>query len=216
MAFAKKAEVFDIKAPDMRTLEVTIEGDAPYCQHKWTSKAFNMMKEKQAGGGAAKAKKTREPKDFQECFEQAQYKSEDGWNGIPSTAFRAAMVSACRTVGITMTRAKLAFRILDDGFDATERKGLVRITKGEPQYYESMMRNATGVADIRARPLWEAGWQAVVRIMYDADMLAAKDVVNLLSRAGAQVGIGEGRPDSRECVGVGFGTFKIANPEGAE
>jgi len=35
--------------------------------------------------------------------------------------------------------------------------------------------------------------------------------MNLLHRAGLQVGIMEGRPDSKDSCGCGWGTFKIAN-----
>jgi hypothetical protein len=35
------------------------------------------------------------------------------------------------------------------------------------------------------------------------------DIVNLLARMGEQVGIGEGRADSRNSAGLGFGAFKV-------
>jgi len=35
------------------------------------------------------------------------------------------------------------------------------------------------------------------------------DVSNLLARVGIQCGIGEGRHNSRDSTGIGFGTFKI-------
>jgi len=57
--------------------------------------------------------------------------------------------------------------------------------------------------------MWREGWEAVVHITFDADMLTATDVANLLSRAGMQVGIGEGRPDSKSSCGMGWGTFAV-------
>ena len=57
--------------------------------------------------------------------------------------------------------------------------------------------------------MWREGWEAVVRIKYDADMFTLTDVANLLMRAGAQVGIGEGRPDSRKSCGIGWGIFDL-------
>jgi len=54
-------------------------------------------------------------------------------------------------------------------------------------------------------------WGATVRIRYDEDQFTAEDVVNLLLRAGQQVGIGEGRPYSKTSNGLGFGLFKIKN-----
>jgi hypothetical protein len=70
-------------------------------------------------------------------------------------------------------------------------------------------RNATGVVDVRARPMWRR-WQLNVRIKYDSDQFTASDVVNLVARAGQQVGIGEGRPFSKSSNGIGFGTFEVA------
>ncbi len=58
-------------------------------------------------------------------------------------------------------------------------------------------------------PMWKPGWQAKIRIRYDSDMMQAKDVMNLLSRAGLQVGICEGRPDSKDSCGMGWGTFRV-------
>ena len=40
-------------------------------------------------------------------------------------------------------------------------------------------------------------------------MLTEEDVVNLMARVGMQVGIGEGRPDSKASAGLGNGLFQI-------
>jgi hypothetical protein len=42
-------------------------------------------------------------------------------------------------------------------------------------------------------------------------MLTADDVTNLINRVGLQVGIGEGRPDSKDSAGIGLGLFEIVN-----
>ena len=80
--------------------------------------------------------------------------------------------------------------------------------------FNAAVRLESGVMDIRARPMWNPGWTATVRIRFDADILSLKDVYNLLYRAGLQVGILEGRPDSSKSVGQGWGTFDlISEPE---
>jgi hypothetical protein len=56
--------------------------------------------------------------------------------------------------------------------------------------------------------MWEE-WSAKPRIRFDAEMFTASDVANLMKRVGMQVGIGEGRPDSRESAGLGWGTFTV-------
>ena len=123
------------------------------------------------------------------------------------------MISACRTVGFQMTKSKLGVFIEPDGFDATDASPLVRILKGEPEYSELPVRNATGVVDLRARPMWQPGWEADIRIRFDGDMFSVEDVANLLLRVGCQVGIGEGRPDSPKSCGMGWGLFDIINQE---
>jgi hypothetical protein len=50
-------------------------------------------------------------------------------------------------------------------------------------------------------------WGCTLRIRFDADQFTVDDVMNLLERAGQQVGIGEGRPNSPNSFGMGWGTF---------
>ena len=100
--------------------------------------------------------------------------------------------------------------MLADGYDAVDGTALVKITRGEPKYVEHPVRNATGVVDIRARPMWAEGWEAKLQLTWDEEQFSVKDVINLLLRAGQQVGIGEGRPDSKMSAGMGWGTFTVA------
>ena len=57
--------------------------------------------------------------------------------------------------------------------------------------------------------MWQTGWEAALRVQYDADQFTRHDVTNLLVRVGLQVGIGEGRPDSRKSNGQGWGLFDV-------
>jgi hypothetical protein len=202
-----------IAPPNFQTAVFRIVGTAPYVQEKFSEKARRMMKEAQEAGSTAKKGKKREPKDFMADYQAAMHLTPAGWHGIPASGLRAAMISACRMAGFQMTRAKLSVFVEADGFDRDDGTPLVRITKGEPHYSENMVVNATGVADIRARPMWDAGWEALVRIRFDADQFTAIDVANLLLRVGLQVGIGAGRPDSSNSAGLGWGMFIIAEGE---
>ena len=71
------------------------------------------------------------------------------------------------------------------------------------------VRNASGVIDLRARPMWQE-WAFTLRLTYDGDQFSAEDVTNLVFRAGRQVGVGEGRPDSKKSAGMGWGLFSFA------
>lgn len=203
-----EAQIITISAPKFKTLLLEIEGIAPLMQAKFSAKTRQAMMDKMVAGSTAKSKKTREARDFDEDFLQAQHISEDGWVGIPAAAFRNACIDACRMVGFKMTHAKMSIFVEADGFDETDGTPLVRLIADEPEKIEMAVRNATGVADIRVRPMWRK-WGAEIRIRFDEDQFTQQDVVNLLARAGQQVGIGEGRPYSRSSNGLGFGLFIV-------
>ena len=50
-----------------------------------------------------------------------------------------------------------------------------------------------------------------IRIRFDADMFSLTDITNLLMRVGLQVGIGAGRPFSKDSCGMGWGLFDIVS-----
>lgn len=197
-----------ISPPNLQTLELRIVGEAPYMQAKFSEKAKQAMMTKQAAGSVAKKGTRRDARDFDADFRAAQHRATEGWAGIPAAALRNACIDACRMVGFQMTRAKMSVFIQPDGFDAGDGTPLVRLIAAEPERTEMATRNATGVVDIRVRPMWRE-WSALVRVTFDADQFTATDVTNLLARAGLQVGIGEGRPFSKSSAGLGFGLFHV-------
>lgn len=210
MAFSKKTDaVAVIKAANIVRTTIRIKGTAPLVQHKFSQKTkLKMMADMATPAAAKKSKAAREPRNYDDDFIQAQHIAVGEWNGIPCPAFRAAMIDACRTVGIVMTKAKMAVFILPDGFDKEDGTPLVKLLAGKPEKKESAVRNDNGGADIRIRPMWRE-WEADVTIEYDEDMITGESVINLLDRAGRQVGIGEGRPYSKNSVGQGWGTFTV-------
>ena len=203
----EKKEQIKIKPLRQKVIALKITGNAPYCQMRFSVKAREKMRATQEAGSQGKSKKEREARDFEQNFKDAQYLFADGEHGMPANSFRQAMISACRVVGYKMTLAKLSLFIVADGPDALDATPLIRI-KGEPIMDVRPARNANGGTDLRSRPLWKE-WSAVVRIRFDEDQFSASDVCNLMMRVGAQVGIGEGRPDSRMSAGLGFGTFDV-------
>ena len=208
MAARAGTTAIEIKCPDLRTIAVRVVGTAPYVQNKFSAKAKAAMIATQEAGSTSKTRKLREAKDFDDCYESATHYAANGRCGIPAPAFRAAMIDACRLCGLVMTRAKLAIFVLADDVDVDDGTPLVYID-GDRERTDLAVRLETGVCDIRTRPMWTA-WTATLRIRYDADMLTAEDLGNLLQRAGMQVGIGEGRPNSKSGFGCGWGTFSLA------
>lgn len=199
-----------IAPPNFVTAEFRLRGTAVYVQHKWSEKARNIMRDAQAAGSQAKRKGGKKaPKDFDALYKAAMHKTVDGGHGIPAGGFFKALVAACRLVDFKMTMARQALFVIADveSADPGDRGGLVRITKGKPSKFETAVR-IQQTTDIRIRPLWEPGWEATVKIRFDADIFTITDVANLLMRAGMQVGVGEGRPSSPS-GGMGWGLFEL-------
>ncbi len=203
-----KPTAITISPPNMAELHTTIIGTAPLMIARFSQKSMQAMLEKHVAGSQANKRKAKAARDLDADFNGARHISTEGWDGIHAGAFRAAMISACRLVGFKMTLAKLSLFVHADGYDRVDATPLVQIIGGEPERSEMPVRNATGVMDIRIRPVWRE-WRCNLRLRYDADQFQAADVMNLLARVGSQVGIGEGRPDSRESAGIGFGLFRI-------
>lgn len=205
----RETEKVTVRVPkaNTKTILVKIVGTAPYLQCRFPEKAMRQMEEKQKAGDKAKNKKARAARDFEADYKQSMHKFANGKCGIPCAAFRAASISACRLVGFKMTLAKLSIFIEADGIDALDGIPLVEIT-GKPELHKMIGRNADGGADIRIRAMWRE-WSCKLRVRYDADQFEAIDILNLLDRAGQQVGVGEGRADSRNSAGMGLGFFRV-------
>jgi hypothetical protein len=206
-------QVINVKPLNLRILEVIAVGTAPLMQLRFSAKAIGKMMATHEAGGQAKSKKNREARDFDDDYLQAFHRFPNGDNGLPAAAIRAACISACRTISFKMTLAKLSIFCLADGLDVVDGAPLVRVY-GQPEKTILPVRNANGSADLRVRPMWRQ-WAATVRMRFDQDQFSAGDCFNLLARAGAQVGVGEGRPDSRESAGLGYGTFRLLLPDDA-
>lgn len=191
-----------------------LTGISPYMQCRFSEKAINKIQETHRAGQQGRSKRVREARDFHADYQGAMHLLDDGTCGIPCGAFRSALISTCRLVGFKMTIAKLSIFVIEDGLDAIDKTPLVRIA-GTPQECLMPVRNATGVIDLRNRPLWEQ-WSVDLRIRFDLDQFSLNDIYNLLRRAGRQVGIGEGRPDSRDSNGLGYGMFDVGTPEEGE
>lgn len=211
MVAAKQVEQnIVIKPPKFSTVEILIEGIAPLVVARF-SKKMELM-EKMAQGPSAKNKRERTARDYDNEAEEARYRAPEKWEGMNAAAFRAGMISACRLVGFKMTLAKLSVFIEADGFDAKDGIPLIRIY-GQSETFTAHTRNVTGGADIRSRPMYRQ-WAANLRIRFDADQFQVSDVINLISRVGLQVGIGEGRPDSKSSSGCGWGMFRVVESDG--
>lgn len=203
-----KEQQVSIKAPNLKVGTFHLVGVAPLVIHRFSAKIKNQMKEKMETGKAASSKKNRDPKSTDDTFNEARYISKEGWDGIHAGAFRNALIDACRLVGFKMTLAKMSVFIMADGWDKAEPQiPLVRI-HAKPTKQEDMARVETGQPYVTVRAAYH-DWSCDLRIRWDADQFTTDDISNLLMRVGAQVGIGEGRPFSKNSAGMGWGLFEV-------
>lgn len=186
-------------------ITVPIVGLTPVIPHQWAEKAKRLMRAKQFG----ETQQKREAKDPDEEAEAAMYRLPDGRPGIPATAFKAAMVGACRFFeGIPMTEGRLMIYIRGEGPEQ-----LVAL-RGTERVREDTPRNATGVVDLRYRTALLAGvegiepWRADITVVFPLRLLSERSVLALLDAAG-RVGVGDWRPGSPKSNSGTFGTFRI-------
>lgn len=198
--------VVSISPPNFKSITLRVVGSAPLLMHKFSQKMRLQIEEKQTKKD--QTTKKREPKDYAAEYNAARYLSKTKWDGIPCAMFRGAMIAACRTItGLPMTKAKGAFFIKGQGNEISDGTPLIKII-GKPTHDTRPVRLESGVADMRNRPRYD-DWAAEFVIEYDADMMSASDVANLLARAGAQVGIGELRPQGANSFGGDLGTWTV-------
>lgn len=180
--------LIEIPPVKITVMPLRIIGDSPLISHKWSDKAKQMMLDKQMG----KAIPKKAPKDPEQEYLDSLYVHPDGGYGFPAVAFKAAAVSACRSVdGIKMTEARAAFHIPGE---------LVRI-EGSPEMREDMVRIGMGTADIRYRGEFKE-WAATLMIRFNQNVLTPSQIANLFNVAGFGVGIGEWRPEKDGSYGM--------------
>lgn len=211
----KTTQHIQISAPKIQTACFTIEGTSPLVIKRFDQKTKQEFLDKIISGTTPRAKKKFEPTDPDEVCQAAKYIGEtkgQRWEGFNASSVRCAMISACRLVNFKMTLAKLSLFVLEDGRDVfCPEIPLVRII-GEAKRSEMIGRTETGVAMLIIRPSYFP-WSANLKIRFDAAQFSLTDISNLLSRVGAQVGLCEGRNDSKKSVGMGWGAFQISNEE---
>jgi len=190
----ERAEGIVIPKPDIRTVKVKVKGVMPLICHKFSAKAQKQIEDKQQ----KKAKSAKPKRDPKQEFMDSMYPLGRGKYGIPATAFKGAMISACRFVdGMKMTLARGAFFVVGD---------LLEIKGTKPTMRTDVVRLPNGSADMRYRGEFKT-WGIALVIRYNANVVSVEQIMNLLATAGFSVGVGERRPEQKS--GDSFGTFDV-------
>lgn len=181
--------------------EVPVQGTSPLIVNRWSEKAKKMMLEAQQ----TKARPKKDPKDPVANFEASRYRFDDGRDGFPATAFKAAIVHAARLFdGITQVQLKQTVIVIGEGADQ-----LVPLEYDEITMREDTPRNASGVADLRYRAQYWP-WRATLRVRTIGGQFDRGSILSLVDAAGIG-GVGEWRPTAPKSATGTFGTFEVVD-----
>jgi hypothetical protein len=185
-----------IPAPNIQTITVEIESETPLIYHKWSEKAIKMIEDKQQKK-ATKGRETRNPEDE---YKNSYYYNSEGKIAFPANNIKQAMVGACRFLdkSVPMTLIRGAVFVVGD------KDSLIPVTYEKDEMRTDMVTVGMGSADVRYRGQL-TGWSMRLLIKFNADVISAEQVINLLQIAGFSQGLGEWRPEKNG----DFGTFKV-------
>lgn len=211
----EKAKVIEIPAINKKTCKVRIVGKTTIIVHRFSEKIQKQILDKMK----KKAKQAKPAKDPEQEYRDSLYwldkngrmmlpngdpaKHKHGF-GFPSRGFKKAMVSACRNIeGVNMTLARNAFHIMNE---LTPLLNHNFRTFAIPHRRTEPLRIQGKSMDIRSRGEFTS-WAAILLIEYNANVITAEQIMNLVNVAGFGVGIGEDRPDK---TGGIQGMFEVA------
>ena len=185
-----KTDVVLIARPDLRRIVVKVVGTSPVIVHAWDEKAKAQMRDKQQGKAAQK----KAPKNPKELIEGCKYRDVNGKDCLPALAFKSAIVSAARHVdGLPMTVLRGALFVGGQTSGPMGEDMLLLKFKNITER-EDMVRVGMGTSDMRYRPQYN-GWSVELPITYNAGVISAEQIINLVITAGFSVGVFEWRPE---------------------
>lgn len=123
--------------------------------------------------------------------------------GVPITGFKNAMISACRNTDYTMAAMKQTLFVTGD----QHRDWAIIDSESHPDMDTRMCRLKNGTPIERYRPRWDT-WRTTINVEWDANVMSADEIGNLVSLAGFYVGICEGRPEKSS---IGYGRWKLVS-----
>lgn len=202
MAKKKKVEQGTIQLTRLTDaiIEVPIKGITPLIPHNWSEKARRTMPGHPDAPDEKVPKGKRQPEiEADGCL----YYIDDERLGMPATAFKAALVGACRFFEKpSMVEAKVLLFVEGEG-----PKQLVPIEYKTKELHEDMPRNANGGTDLRYR-YYLVEWTATLRIRYVPALISRESILALADAAG-RGGVGDWRASAPKSHTGTYGTWRI-------
>lgn len=195
----RPGQVIELPPIEETLVVIKIVGISPLILNPFTEKAIEEMLNKQRGRAAL-----RQAKDVNAEVEKRIQRIEDGRIGVNILSFKKAMISATAMVPkVKSTHIKQGVFFEPDGFCGTTAVAAID-TKCEPEPLVAHVRNATGVADIRVRPIIHE-WSVELKVILQTHVISLEQAINVLRLAGRGVGVGDWRPEK---CGV-YGRFEV-------
>jgi hypothetical protein len=206
----KRTEVhMDLVRPDIRILELHINGVTPLIVHRQSEKTRKAIEDKQAQKAAGPRQKRDPKQEYLDSFYMmpgsTKPETKNAKYGIPAAGFKKACENTCSgkfVQNITGTFCKRAFFVLDDG------GGLVQIKASKPFMRTDSVKigGFKKTLDYRYRPEFKE-WSCTLKIRYNATAISAEQIANIFMFAGLHEGWGELRPGK----GYSNGQWEVVN-----
>ena len=213
---ATKQTVIDIKPMQLETVNFTIVGNTPLIVHNWSTKAKQMILDKQTG----KAKKTKHEtkipvNDFIESLYWLTEKPELGANdeeaernyqesiangarfGFPISGIKQSIISGASRGGLDVKMTELRGSMFIEGATDAATFENAEILFDEVVMREDMVRvgGMSKSADIRYRAEFH-NWRIPLKLQYNVNgKYSLEQLLNCVNHGGYVTGIGEWRPE---------------------
>lgn len=190
----------EVKLPalEIRRMKVKVRGVSPLIVNAFSNKA----KEEMAAKQQKQARLAKAAKDPVACFNAARYVV-NGKDCITAITMKKAIMTAATFADEYKTHIGMCLFVR-----GSEGNGdFIPILGSKPQMREDVVRvgTMTKTADLRYRPEY-VDWSAEFVIEYNARVLTADQVLNLVSIAGFSCGVCEWRPQKG---GGDYGRFEL-------
>jgi len=190
----RETQPVSVKPMNLVALEIPVRAMemSPVVLNKFTTEAQEEMLKKQVEG---KTKGNRELRVLAPELEAEArlHKTADGKIGFPTAGFLGGMIEVADAEDLYKKNVQCTITIIPDAV-STENTDLVLFRKfKEKKTVRDVVKLANGSPNIIHRP-YIYGWEAVLRVQYDANRVTPDTVVNLISKAGFSIGIGAWRP----------------------
>jgi len=182
---------------NQETIRVKLVGKTPLLMDRLPEEVMQGILDKQIGKAKGAKKKVR---NIENETEQAIHKLGKSQFGFPAAGFKRGMMEVTSFVGDKFFSKKLvsgAVRIIN------VVDGLVPIKCKK----QDVLKHNIG-SNVKFTPQFH-DWSTELVIQYDANNIAATDILTLLNYAGFYVGVGSWRPKCRDGGSGEYGMYEV-------